>query len=392
MTSLQKLAELGVTVEPGSSEPIAVEIADIDKLKWFLDMDLDEAGRAAHFDALFGSTGLGEGFSDQLVREVAAYAVGDAQLSESSREAVAPAFPIRLAVFADPGPITVSGKKDLSTGDGTSATAIYTDVTMEPGGYFYCSATTLFFTCDSFTRAAPIGSGNDFAIVGKVGATPGKPATPGGAGQAQNGSPGECSSGGIAGHGGTKGDDGGTGTKGTDGGRGLDGTPSQPATIWVKSPLKASQLMIFTQSGPGGTGGNGGDGGQGQQGGNGGNGVSCGCTGNAGAVGGSGGRGGKGGRAGDGGNGADAVGNITVYVATPGDQSKVQSNPQGAPAGQPGTPGGGGPAGIGGAKSNGGKHNDGGDAGGKGVDGDSGDAGNAGTVTGKAANVVPMVR
>src|ERR1019366_1800950 len=61
------------------------------------------------------------------------------------------------------------------------------------------------------------------------------------------------------------------------------------ATITIQQALTASQLTIYSQSGPGGQGGNGGQGGPGQQGGNGGSGVTCECTGNADGQGGDGG-------------------------------------------------------------------------------------------------------
>lgn len=392
MTSIDKLRQLGVQFGPPGSEPVqqTVTIDSIDQLIWLFDMDLDDAARAQHYDALFRSSGTGEGFADELVRDVAAYAIGDAKLSSSARLAVAPAFPLTLNILAADGPITVSDKKDLSRNDGRPSVAVFTDVTMKPGGYFFCAGTTLTFTCDTYTRADSIGGGNDFSIVGITGATPPKPDTPGQAGQAGSGGPGNCSSGGIAGPGGGQGTPGEPGTRGTDGSPGVTGTPSQPTTIWIKNKLAAPQLIVYTQSGIGGTGGAGGDGGLGQPGGNGGNGVSCGCTGNAGGSGAAGGRGGKGGRAGDGGNGADAVGNITVYVPTGADIGKVASYPQGAPPGQPGTPGTGGDGGKGGTGGSAGKHNDAGSGAGKGGQGDSGDRGNPGQHTGKPAEVVTM--
>ena len=173
-----------------------VTVEYIAQLKSLLDLGLDDKGRAEHFAALFAATGGGgEGFADELVRNIAAYAVGDEALSDDAREAVAPAFPLTMAVSADPEPITVDGKKDLSHTDGTPSLALFTDVTMKPGGYFYCSATNLTFTCDTFARADSIAGGSDFQILGLTPATPAKPATPGPAGQAESGGPGECSSG-----------------------------------------------------------------------------------------------------------------------------------------------------------------------------------------------------
>lgn len=393
MTSIDKLRQLGVDFGANGDQAVetTVTIKDIDQLKWLLDIGLDDEGRAQHYASLFASTGRGEGFSDELVRNVAGYAVGNEALTDNAREAIAPAFPLTLAVSADPQPITVDGKKDLSHTDGTSNLAVYSDVTMKPGGYFYCAATNLTFTCDTFTRADSIGNGSDFQIVGLTPTTPKKPDKPGQAGRAGSGGPGECSSGGIAGHGGGDGTTGDRGTKGTDGTDGDNGTGSQGTTIWIKKALSAPQLVFYTQSGPGAKGGDGGDGGLGQPGGNGGNGVSCGCTGNAGGSGKAGGPGGKGGKAGDGGNGTDALGNITVYVPVVADIGKVQKTQVGAPPGDAGTPGIGGDGGDGGTGGSGGKHNDGGSGAGKGGQGDPGDRGRRGTYTGKAAEVIPSV-
>jgi hypothetical protein len=392
MTTLDKLAALGVRFEPGQTDPVTtiVSIPTVDDLKSLLDLGFDSAHRLAHFDYLFGTTGAGEGMQDDAVRDVAAYVVGDSPLTESSREAVAPMFPLKMQLTAAPGPITINSKKDLSTSNGLPSTAVFTDVTMNDGGYFYCSATTLSFTCDTLTRNGSSGAPGDFLIVGATGTTPAKPATPGAAGQAQNGAGGECSSGGIAGNGGGPGTPGNPGTPGTNGGTGGSGVPSQAATIMIKNTLTAQQLVIYTQSGLGGKGGDGGDGGVGQQGGNGGDGVTCGCTGNAGGTGASGGVGGKGGRAGDGGNGVDTSGNITVYVPGNPDVPKVVRSPQQALPGGPGTAGNGGDGGAGGGGSSGGKYNNGGTGGGKGTQGGRGDSGNSGTVTGKPAEITVL--
>jgi hypothetical protein len=389
MTTLDKLAALGVKFADGQNEPTTttVEVPDIAALRSLLDLGLDADGRRAHFDAMFEA----DGAEEDVVRQIAAHAVGDAQLSDSVQKATSAMFPLRVQLTAAPGPITVDSKKDLSTSDGTPSVVVFTDVTMNPGGYFYCSATTLSFTCDTLTRNGTSGVAGDFLVVGATGATPPKPATPGAAGQAQSGGPGQCSSGGIAGPGGGNGTHGNPGTPGTPGSPGGTGIASQAATIMIKNSLTASNLVVHTQSGPGGTGGEGGDGGKGQQGGNGGNGVTCGCTGNGGGTGADGGLGGKGGRAGDGGNGINASGGITVYVPTNADIAKVIKSPQPAPPGQPGNPGNGGTGGDGGAGSSGGKYNGGGGGGGTGGPGGPGDQGNAGTVPGQPAAITVLI-
>ena len=334
----------------GGARPLdtTITIHTVDQLRDLLDVGLNDDARADHLDALYDGVQIPhEDGQPTLVHRVAQHVVGAQQLSAEDRAATEQAFPLQVKVLASPGPITINAPKDLSTPDGSLSVVEATDVTIEQGGYFFCRSTPLLFTCNTLTRHGNTGSSNwlDFNILGKVGATPPTPPQPGAAGQAGKGKDGECSSGGIAGTGGQKGTDGGQGTKGTDGDQGGDGTPSQQATIVIKSKLNADKLTVFTQSGPGGKGGDGGKGATGQQGGNGGNGVTCGCTGNGGGPGGEGGRGGPGGRAGDGGNGVDAAANIVVKVPTDADRKKVDPKSADAPPGDPGNFGQGGDGG-----------------------------------------------
>jgi hypothetical protein len=364
-------------------------------------MGRDEKGSEAHYKALFAgiesavpsggaspdATPADDGGAS-VANKIAAHAIGNGQLSARDKAAIAPAFPLTVRVTAATGPITVNYKYDLSTPDGSPRIVSFTDVTLEQGGYFVCASTPLQFTCDTLTRTGDSGTtAADFNITGKAGVKPPTPPQPGAAGQAANGSKGECSSGGIAGKGGGPGTNGAQGTPGTDGTHGSAGKPSMQATIIIQQTLTASQLTIYTESGPGGPGGDGGQGAQGQQGGNGGDGVTCGCTGNAGGQGGNGGPGGPGGRAGNGGDGVDAYANIVVMVPQPQDVTKVKPTTAPAPPGGPGTPGQGGPGGAGGGGSSGGKYNSGGSGGGTGGIGAAGGQGSAGPVTGKAAQV-----
>ena len=306
---------------------------DVDQLRSLLDLGLDQQGRQAHYEAMFngiepaatgGQAAAADG-SAPLSQRIAAHVVGNADLSDEDRAAIAPAFPLTAHVTAAPGPITVNSKYDLSTPDGSVRIVSFTDVTLEQGGYFVCESTPLSFTCTTLTRTGTSGSSAaDFNILGKTGATPATPPTPGAAGQAAPGTPGECSSAGIAGQGGGNGNPGAPGTPGTAGTNGVPGTPNMQATITIKNALTASELIVYSQSGPGGQGGIGGAGGLGQQGGNGGNGTTCGCTGNGGGSGGDGGTGGAGGAAGNGGNGGNAAGNVVIRVPTASCVAKVR--------------------------------------------------------------------
>jgi hypothetical protein len=390
MTTLDQLAAVGVHLDPEHNEPTTttVSIRDVAQLRSLLDLGLDEAGRQQHLDALMGTDAPAGG---DPVRTVNAQVIGNEQLDDPRRAVTEQLFPIRAQVVAAAGPVTVDGRYDLSTPDGRMSIVTFTDVTLNPGGYFYCAATPLSFTCDTLTRNGDSGAEGDLLIVGRTAAIPGTPPTPGAAGQAQNGNQGQCSAAGVAGPGGDGGSPGDTGSPGTPGGRGGGGTASQPATIRINTTLTTSRLVIFTQSGPGGTGGDGGQGGPGQQGGDGGNGVTCGCTGNAGGPGGPGGQGGPGGRAGDGGDGVDAAGNIVLYLPTTADIPKVIQVAQPAPPGQAGNPGHGGSGGAGGNASTGGKNNPGGSAGPTGIPGSSGTTGIPGSLTGRPATITTLV-
>jgi hypothetical protein len=390
MTSISNLEAHGVPVTAhGGPLETTVPVYDADQLRSLLDLGLDEAGREAHYQALFG--GVTPAASD-AVSKLTAHAIGNGTLSDADKAAAAPAFPITAHVTANAtGPITINARYDLSTPDGSPRIVSFTDVIIDQGGYFVCEATPLTFTCNTLTRNGNSGSTNiaDFNILGRAPATPPTPPTPAGATQASAGYGGECSSAGIAGHGGGPGNQGAAGTPGTGGSPGLQGQASMPATITIQSALN-SNISVYSQSGVGGQGGNGGQGGPGQQGGNGGGGVTCDCTGNAGGQGGDGGNGGVGGNGGDGGNASDAGGNVVVRVPA-GETGKVASTSAPAPPGAPGTPGPGGIPGAGGTGGGGGKNNNGGSKGGTGTYGASGQQGKAGTITGRAAQIQVLV-
>lgn len=404
MTTLSRLEKHGIPVSAAGDKPLETKavVYNAAQLRALLDLDLDTEGRQAHYTALFDGTPsapsaasadtAGTAADDggaSIVHRLTAHVIGNGALSARDEAEIAPVFPLTMHVSAAAAPLTVNSRYDLSTPDGSPRIAVFSDVTLEPGGYFVCQNTPLTFTCTTLTK---VGSGSstvaDFNILGRTPPAPPAPASPPAAGQASPGAPGECSSVGIAGHGGGTGSPGGIGTQGTGGTHGSPGLASLQATITITGALTVPagvQLTIFTQSGSGGNGGNGGQGGPGQQGGDGGNGVTCDCTGNAGGPGGNGGQGGPGGRAGDGGNGVSAAANISFYVPTTEDGLKVAQSSAPAPPGAPGTPGSGGAGGAGGGSSSGGKNNGGGGAGGSGSPGSVGGQGRPGTVTGDPA-------
>jgi hypothetical protein len=391
MTSISNLEAHGIPVTAhGGQLETTVPIYNADQLRSLSDLGLDEAGREAHYQALFG--GVAPASSD-VVSKVTAHAVGNGTLSAEDVAAAAPMFPITAHVSANAaGPIVVNGPHDLSTPDGSLRIVSYTDVTLEQGGYFICKGTPLQFTCDTLTRIGNSGASNiaDFNILGLTPPAPATPATPGGATQASAGYNGECSSAGISGHGGGPGNPGAAGTPGTPGAPGVSGTASMPATITITTALN-NNISVFSQSGSGGQGGNGGQGGPGQQGGNGGNGVTCGCTGNGGGQGGDGGSGGVGGSGGEGGESTDAAGNVVIRVPSSDDAGKITTTTAPARPGAPGTPGPGGTPGAGGSGGGAGKDNSGGSRGGSGAYGASGAQGKAGSGTGRAAQIQILV-
>jgi len=394
MTSISNLEAHGVPVTAdGKLVRTKAVVHDVAELRALLDNGLDEKGREAHYEALFG--GISTPDDTSVAQRVAAHVIGNAELSGADKAQAAAAFPMTVNVVAAPeaaGPLTVSSRYDLSSTSGPTIVT-FTDVILEQGGYFVCEATALSFTCDTLTRNGNSGTPGiaDFNIIGKTPGTPVTPPAPSAASQAARGKGGECSSAGIAGDGGGNGNPGAPGQPGTAGTPGGAGVPSQAATITITTTL-ASPISIFSASGAGGQGGNGGPGGTGQQGGNGGNGATCDCTGNGGGSGGDGGSGGTGGAAGSGGNGTDAAGNIAVYVPAPADVQKVSFTPATAPPGNPGQPGPGGAGGAGGGGGSGGKNNSGGGQGGTGAHGATGAQGQPGSQSGRPAQITVSPR
>ena len=202
MTTIGQLAANGIPVTaPANGGPVETKtvVHNVDQLRSLLDLGLDQQGRQAHYEALFNGiqpaatatqaavTGAQSTAADGgalLSHRIAAHVVGNADLSDEDRAAIAPAFPLTAHVSAAPGSITVSSKYDLSTPDGSVRIVSFTDVTLEQGGYFVCESTPLSFTCVTLTRIGTSGSSAaDFNILGKKGATPATPPTPAAPGQ-----------------------------------------------------------------------------------------------------------------------------------------------------------------------------------------------------------------
>lgn len=382
------------------------------QLKDLLDIGLSPEQRSQHAGALLDSITVPGGQSGvPLLHRLIRHVIGNDELSDEDRAQLAPALPITAHVITQkpavppakgpgggtkPVPMQVNYVWDVSTPDGSlKVIDLPNGIELLNGGCIVARSTPLHFSCAFLTRegAPPAGYG-DFNILGATGApVPTPPTPPPPAAQAAAGAPGQCSSAGIAGEGGGPGSPGlPQGTAGAAGLVGSNGVASAIATISIKDSLgfhaaPKQQLVVATQSGPGGQGGDGGQGGPGQQGGNGGNGATCDCTGNNGGAAGPGGKGGTGGRAGDGGNGTAAAGNIAVLLPRGTSTSVVQAVSTPAPPGQPGNPGPGGPGGAAGQPGAAGKHSTAGATAGPGPAGDPGAPGNAGTQTGAAAQV-----
>jgi hypothetical protein len=396
MTTISNLEAHGIPVT-GDSKLVKTTtvVQNVDQLRSLLDHGLDEAGREAHYQALFGGVSTPDGTGASTAQRLAAHVIGNTDLSDEDKAQVAGAFPMTVNVVASPetaGALTVSSEYSLGSTSGPTIVT-FTDVILDQGGYFVCRGTILSFTCNTLTRNGNTGNAGiaDFNILGITPATPPTPPTPAPPGQAAAGANGDCSSAGIAGRSASNGNPGGPGTQGTAGTTGGAGVASQAATIKIQTTLH-NPISIYSQSGNGGSGGSGGQGGVGQQGGNGGNGATCDCTGNGAGNGGDGGSGGTGGAAGNGGNATSAQGNIVVYFPSRSGVGSVTFTPATANPGNPGQPGPGGPGGAGGGKGSGGKNNGDGSAGGTGAPGGTGAQGQAGSQTGQPAqiSVIPL--
>jgi hypothetical protein len=117
MTTIDRLEAHGIPVTAMARGGVAetkTVVYNVDQLRSLLDQGLDQQGRQAHYDALFGGTesaaagGEADDGGAALSQRIAAHVIGNASLSDEDRAAIAPAFPLTAHVTAAPGPITVA--------------------------------------------------------------------------------------------------------------------------------------------------------------------------------------------------------------------------------------------------------------------------------------------
>jgi len=386
----ERAAKLGFSADllkPGIEIKTAIQVPDIETLRFMLDFGETEAERAANAKILFGDIPLTDPDKDAseagILRRVDEYLYGNGILAAVDRQRITQLFPMTLNVLlADDK--TISGKWDLT---GIPVVDVGT-LTMQNQSYIVTNASALTFTADNIVRnGTPPATFSDFNILGSTGATGATGTQPGPGSAGQGGSKGTCKSPGVAGNPGGPGTTGGTGSTGGPGAPGRTGGSSQQATIVITNGFTGAQtLSIVTRSGTGGVGGQGGTGGQGGQGGVGGDGATCGCEGTNGGPGAPGGPGGQGGPGGPGGSPTSFAGNIIFRVPAAQTESVIQTS---SPVG-PGGGGTGGTGGVGGAGAGGGsagKHQSGGNQGGTGGGGSPGGYGPGGTGQGTPATI-----
>jgi hypothetical protein len=249
------------------------------QLKDLLDIGLTPEQRSQHADALLDGITVPAGQPGvPLLHRLIRHVVGNDELSDEDRAQLAPALPITAHVITQklaaepakgpgggtkPAPMQVDSVWDVSTPDGSlKVIDLPNGIELLPGGCIVARSTPLHFTCTSLLRegAPPAGYG-DFNILGATGAAVPTPPIPPPAAQAAAGAPGQCSSVGIAGEGGGPGSPGlQSGTAGAPGLVGNNGIASAIATISITGSLgfrvtPKEQLVVATQSGPGGPGG-----------------------------------------------------------------------------------------------------------------------------------------
>ena len=156
MTTISNLEAHGIPVTAGGQVvKTTTVVQNVDQLRSLLDHGLDEAGREAHYQALFG------GISPpplQSRRNGAAPAPRGARDRERG--------PVRRGQgtsrrrlpddrerhrLAGGGPADGQLRYYLSSASGPTIVT-FTDVILEQGGYFVCDGTLLSFTCNTLTR------------------------------------------------------------------------------------------------------------------------------------------------------------------------------------------------------------------------------------------------
>jgi hypothetical protein len=328
-----------------------------------------------------------------LAKRIEVYVFADRPLSASDLSRTASYFPMDVEVTASEN-YTVPANTVWNLGNSTSPQSVVLGtLTLQAGASIQVSNTVLSLTVDTLSIQRGSSTAPNPWDIGILGVT-GHVGDPGSVGKAGgdggNGSGGNCSSAGISGG---KGDPGVAGTPGGLGGigiKGYSGLASLTANITVNASIDAAQLVVFTQSGPGGVGGVGGVGGAGGAGGKGGKGATCDCECTNGGPGGAGGAGGVGGLGGPGGDGTD--GNDSYVNVPSGSYQKVVTQQGNADPGFGGTGGQGGTGGAGGGGGGGGGASGcskckSGSSGAAGAHGSPGDNGSQGLITGSPGNI-----
>ena len=112
MTTISNLEANGIPVTAaGKLVQTTAVVQNVDQLRSLLDHGLDQTGREAHFQALFGGVSATDGTGASTAQSLAAHVIGNADLSEEDKAQVAGAFPMTVNVVASPaaaGPLTVT--------------------------------------------------------------------------------------------------------------------------------------------------------------------------------------------------------------------------------------------------------------------------------------------
>ena len=86
MTTISKLEAHGIPVTAGGKlVKTTTVVQNIDQLRSLLDHGFDEAGREAHYQALFGGISTPDGTGASTAQRLAAHVVGNAELSEEDK-------------------------------------------------------------------------------------------------------------------------------------------------------------------------------------------------------------------------------------------------------------------------------------------------------------------
>ena len=105
MTTISNLEAHGIPVTAGGKlVQTTTVVQNVDQLRSLLDHGLDEAGREAHYQALFGGVSTPEGTGASTAQSLAAHVVGNAALPEEVTAQAAGAFPMTVNSSPRPRP------------------------------------------------------------------------------------------------------------------------------------------------------------------------------------------------------------------------------------------------------------------------------------------------